>query len=132
MFRLYISSFCTLLVLFIYRILNVAHWHIFTPQTFSYLPYPLISFSVCAPSFPISPLSFFVSFLLHQTLAPDRFSCEQGCSGGQGTSSPGFEAPSHPVDHPPPNHYRNTHTHKKTFVLIRFCIAKLHLNKKSG
>lgn len=33
-------------------------------STFFYLPIPLISLSVCAPSFHISPLSFFVSFLL--------------------------------------------------------------------
>lgn len=66
-----------------------------------YLPVPLISRSDCASIFPYLPAVAlcFISFMCgsHQTLAPDWFSCEQGCSGGPGTSSAGFEDPSRPL-----------------------------------
>lgn len=44
-------------------LVNVSLWQLLIPLLFS-VPYPLISLSVCAPSFHISPLSFFVLFLL--------------------------------------------------------------------
>lgn len=66
------------------------------------------------PIFPYLPADIlcFISFICgsHQTLAPDWFPCEQGCSGGPGTSSAGFEAPSHPVHCPQtPTPPSNTH-----------------------
>ena len=88
-------------------------------STFLYLLFPLISLSVCALSFHIPAVTLcFVPFICgsHQTLAPDWFSCEQGCSRGPGTSSPGFITPSHPVHSffgpPGPSHNtQHTHTH---------------------
>lgn len=87
-------------------------------STFFLSAYP-INLPVClCPIFPYLPavILCFVSFICgsHQTLEPDWFSCEQGCSGGPGTSSPGFEDPSHPVhcfSDPPTQH---TLTHKNT------------------
>ena len=75
-------------------------WHFFIPLHF-FLSASLINLSVCwCPIFPYLPavILCFLSFICgsHQTLAPDWFSCEQGCSGGPGTSSLSFEAPSHP------------------------------------
>lgn len=77
-----------------------------------YLPVPLISRSDCASIFPYLPAVAlcFISFMCgsHQTLAPDWFSCEQGCSGGPGTSSAGFEDPSRPLHCPPhPDHLKD-------------------------
>lgn len=95
--------------------LNAALWHLFIPLHFlSACPINLL---VClCPIFPYLPavILCFVSFICgsHQTLAPDWFSCEQGCSGGPGTSSPGFEAPSHPVHCllVPPTYKQKMHT----------------------
>lgn len=114
------------LVLFRYRI-PALRWWMWSSGTSSYLYIFLsaliINLPVClCPIFPYLPavILCFVSFICgsHQTLAPDWFSCEQGCSGGPGTSSPGFEAPSHPVHRfsdPPPQH-----THKNTHVTCFF------------
>lgn len=77
-----------------------------------YLPVPLISRSDCPSIFPYLPAVAlcFISFMCgsHQTLAPDWFSCEQGCSGGPGTSSVGFEDPSRPLHCPShPDHFKD-------------------------
>lgn len=109
--------------------LNAALWHLFIPLHFlSACPINLL---VClCPIFPYLPavILCFVSFICgsHQTLAPDWFSCEQGCSGGAGTSSPGFEAPSHPVQcllAPP------TYKHKKCTPSFHFPLSPLFLLK---
>lgn len=82
-----------------------------SPYLYIFLSAPLINLSVClCPIFQYLPavILCFLSFICgsHQTLAPDWFSCEQGCSGGPGTSSLSFEAPSHPghwFSDPPPS-----------------------------
>lgn len=99
-------------------LVNIALWHFFIPLHFFLSAYPINLLVCLCPIFPYLPavILCFVSFICgsHQTLEPDWFSCEQGCSGGPGTSSPGFEDPSHPVhcfSDPPTQH---TLTHKNT------------------
>lgn len=94
-------------------LVKVAFWHLFIPQHV-FLSACAINLSVWLYSiFPYLPAVFlcFISFICgsHQTLTPDWFPCEQGCSGGPGTSSAGFEAPSHPVHYP--QNTPNQHTH---------------------